>query len=89
MAVEKRRAVSKTNGRALSRRDIAPTGVQCVEIDGTVTGAAVSAVERWLADSDSATAAVDVNYRIGEQHFSYRAVREIFGAALDSVVHLS
>jgi len=74
------------NRYSVYRRDIAPTGVQCVEIDGEVTDGSVAAVERLLSDPAAVEAATDANYQIGEQYYSYRVVREIFGVALDSVI---
>jgi len=67
------------------RRDIAPTGVQCIEIDGEVTDAAVAGAERWLSDPQSAVESIERNYEIGVQHYSYAVVREVFGRAFDSI----
>ena len=59
------------------RRDIAPTGVRCIEIDGAVDGDAVERVGRWLADPRGEPAeAAERNYQIGRRYFSYGVLRE-------------
>ena len=57
-------------------RDIAPTGVRCIETDGAVTTEAVSEAAGWLAGSPEAAAAVETNYAVGLEHFSFDTVRE-------------
>jgi glycosyltransferase involved in cell wall biosynthesis len=73
------------NRYSVYRRDIAPTGVQCIEIDGEVTDETVAHAERWLADPTSAQRAIEKNYEIGLEHYSYRVVREVFDQALASI----
>ncbi len=68
------------------RRDIAPTGVRCIEIDGELTEGAVAAAARWLADPAAAESAIETNYQIGVEHFSYRVARDVFGEAFGNVV---
>ena len=58
------------------RRDIAPTGVACIEIDGVVGGEAVATAAQWLAGSGDGDAAVARNYEIGLRDFSFATVRE-------------
>lgn len=59
-------------------RDIAPTGVRCIESDGAVTDAVVRRATGWLADPASAAGAVEHNYEVGLAHFSFEAVRDTF-----------
>lgn len=73
------------NRYSVYRRDIAPTGVQCIEIDGGVTGAAVIGAERWLGDPQRSAGAVERNYDIGLEHYSYSKVSEVFAEAFDSI----
>ena len=57
--------------------DIAPTGLDAIEIDdGLVTDETVEAVARLLADPGSSAEALERNYQIGLEHFSYRVVRD-------------
>lgn len=65
-------------------RDIAPTGVECIEIDGRVDDDAVARVARWLEDPEGAAAAVERNYEVGRRHFSYEIVRRRLGPLLGS-----
>jgi len=67
------------------RRDIAPTGPSCVEVDGAVDDRAVEKAGRWLSDPNGEAAeAVAHNYEVGRRHFSYRIVRERIGPLLES-----
>jgi glycosyltransferase involved in cell wall biosynthesis len=68
------------------RRDIAPTGVACIEIDGAVVGEAVEKAAHWLAGSPEADEAVERNYEVGLRHFSYATVRERIGPLLPTPV---
>ena len=70
------------NRYSVYERDIAPTGVQCVESDGAVTDQVVQRAAAWLADPASAAAAIERNYEIGTARFSYEVVRETFGPLL-------
>lgn len=70
------------NRYAVYARDIAPTGVDCIEIDGAVTADAVSQTAAWLEDPARVRTATDANYRIGIEHYSYRIVREVMGPLL-------
>jgi len=57
--------------------DIGPTGVQAIEIeDGAVIDETVEQVAAWLSDPAEWADAVEDNYRIGLEHFSYSVVRE-------------
>jgi glycosyltransferase involved in cell wall biosynthesis len=58
------------------RRDIAPTGVACIEVDGAVDSAGVEKAAHWLAGSPEADEAVERNYEVGLDHFSYATVRD-------------
>lgn len=57
--------------------DIAPHGFRFVEIDGVVTNTAVAQVRNWLENPEQARAAVDHNYRLGLQHYSYRTLQAL------------
>ncbi|MGB5736171.1 MAG: glycosyltransferase family 4 protein [Thiohalocapsa sp.] len=57
-------------------RDIAPTGVECIEADGEVTAEVVARAAAWLEDPSRAAPAVDRNYEAGREHFSYHVVRD-------------
>jgi len=58
--------------------DIAPTGVRCIEVDGTLDPVAVDEVQRLLEQPTSWKKAVDDNYEIGRRHFSYEIIRQRF-----------
>lgn len=64
-------------------RDIATTGIDCIETDGAITQSLVAQVVSWLGDPARVDAATDANYRIGLENFSYRVVRETLGPLLD------
>ena len=57
------------------RRDIAPTGVACIEIDGVTTRETLDLASRWLAGSAESDAAVERKYEIGLR-FSFATVGE-------------
>lgn len=60
-------------------RDIAPTGVRCIEIeDGELTGEAIKQAAAWLEDPRRHQDSVEANYRVGLQHFSYATIRDRF-----------
>jgi len=58
--------------------DIAPTGVDCVEISAEPVPGAVARVRDWLADPATSAEAIEANYEAGRDHFSYRILRERF-----------
>lgn len=58
-------------------RDIAPTGVRCIEIaDGELTGEAIKKAAAWLEEPSRYQDAVETNYQVGREHFSYAVIRE-------------
>ncbi|HZD70107.1 MAG TPA: glycosyltransferase family 4 protein [Actinomycetes bacterium] len=58
-------------------RDIAPTGVSCIEIeDGELTGEAIKQAACWLEEPSRYQDAVEANYRIGHARFSFQVIRE-------------
>ncbi len=73
------------NRYSVYRRDIVPTGVQCIEIDDGVTDNAVVEAERWLGDPQRSVGAIERNFEIGLEHYSYSKVREVFADAFDSI----
>ena len=68
------------------RRDIAPTGVACIEIDGVVGSEAVEKAAHWLAGSPDADEAIERNYEVGLRQFSFAMVRERIGPLLPTPV---
>jgi glycosyltransferase involved in cell wall biosynthesis len=60
-------------------RDIAPTGVRCIEIeDGELNGEAIKQAAAWLEDPRRHQDSVEANYRVGIEHFSYAMIRDRF-----------
>ena len=60
-------------------RDIAPSGVRCIEIeDGELTGEAIKHAAAWLEDPRRQRESIEVNYQVGVERFSYATVRERF-----------
>jgi glycosyltransferase involved in cell wall biosynthesis len=58
-------------------RDIAPTGVRCIEIeDGELTGEAIKHAAAWLEEPSRYQNEVETNYRIGRERFSFAVIRE-------------
>jgi glycosyltransferase involved in cell wall biosynthesis len=58
-------------------RDIAPTGVRCIEIaDGELSGEAIKQAAAWLEEPSRYQDAVEANYRIGRECFSFAIIRE-------------
>lgn len=55
--------------------DIAPTGLDVIEIDGAITTATVDAVTARLGDASLRAAAAEKNYEVCLERFSYAAVR--------------
>lgn len=55
--------------------DIAPTGLDLIEIDEAITPDAVAQVEGWLGDASLRHRVTDINYEICLDHFSYATVR--------------
>jgi glycosyltransferase involved in cell wall biosynthesis len=68
------------------RRDIAPTGVACIESDGAVDRGVVEKAAHWLAGSPEADEAVERNYEVGLRHFSFATVRERIGPLIRTPV---
>jgi mannosylglucosylglycerate synthase len=67
-------------------RDIAPTGVRCIEIeDGELSGEAIKQAAAWLEDPRRQQEAIERNYQIGVEHFSYAAIRDRFLPLLPAV----
>ena len=54
--------------------DIAPLGFHFAEIDGRVTGEVVATVRRWLEHPEQARVAVNHNFRLAAEHFSYETL---------------
>jgi glycosyltransferase involved in cell wall biosynthesis len=77
------RAPVLVNRYPVYQRDLAPTGIRAIEMDGAVTGDVVAEAERWLAHPEVAEAAVEHNYRVGLRHFSFAAAARVVLPALD------
>lgn len=57
-------------------RDIAPTGVRCIELDGLLTPEVVEAAALWITNPTEIVEATKVNYQAGLTHFSYQVLHE-------------
>lgn len=64
--------------------DIVSRGFDFIEIEGQVTDEAVAEVQGILADPERRRAAVERNFRRGEQHFSFKVLEERLRAMLAS-----
>ncbi len=64
--------------------DIAPLGFDFVEVDGWITDEAVSEVRRLLDDPHRCQEAVERNYELAHQHFSYQVLARAMGQLLGS-----
>ncbi|MCP4304102.1 MAG: glycosyltransferase family 4 protein [bacterium] len=62
--------------------DIGPRGVRAIEMAGSVTDELVAAAESWLADPDEWVEAVDANYEIGREFFSYEVAARVLQRSL-------
>lgn len=67
------------------RSDIAPAGVQAIEIDEYVTPDTAQRVKALLADPARVAHMTEHNYQVGLAHFSYRVLEERFGALLREI----
>jgi glycosyltransferase involved in cell wall biosynthesis len=56
-------------------RDIAPTGVDCIEIDGELSAEAVDRVAEVLQDPRQWGDPAERNYEVGRRHFSFAVAR--------------
>jgi glycosyltransferase involved in cell wall biosynthesis len=54
--------------------DIGPLGFQFAEIEGAITAEAVEQVRRWLVHPEETEGAVEHNYQLGREHFSYQTL---------------
>ena len=57
-------------------QDIAPTGVECAEIDGGLSVEAVKRAARALEDPGVWRESAERNYQVGRGHFSYAVIRD-------------
>lgn len=55
--------------------DIQPKGFQVIAFDGYITSETVADARTILGDPESATDAVEINYRLGREHYSFTALR--------------
>ncbi len=67
------------------RSDIGPAGVQAIEIDEYVTADTAHAVKALLADPATVERMVEHNYRVGLEHFSYRALEQGYGGLIAAI----
>lgn len=70
------------NRYAVYDADIRPLGFDFVEIDGTLTPAAVAAVQRLLDDPDERRRIVEHNHTLGRRHLSTAVLRRIVDGEL-------
>jgi mannosylglucosylglycerate synthase len=66
-------------------RDIAPTGVECLEMDRRLSAEVVAKAAKLLEDPGQWRDAAERNYRIGRRHFSFAVVRERFLPLIERV----
>lgn len=71
------------NRYAVYTADIAPLGVQAVEMDHEVTSEVVSGVEELINSPGSTAAMVEANYQIGREHMSHEVIRQRLLPLLD------
>ena len=63
------------NTYSIYSKDIKPKGFLAIEMEGYVTQAVVDLTKKVLSDPDLRQKAVDRNYEIGNQTFSYATLR--------------
>ena len=66
--------------------DIAPTGIQAIEMDGAITDDVVEQARHWLAEPGDWAYTVRANYDICVENFSYSTAARIIRAALDGLL---
>ena len=64
--------------------DIAPLGFDFVEVDGWISDESVSEVRRLLDDPARCQEAVEKNYELAHQHFSYTVLAQAIEQLLDT-----
>lgn len=62
--------------------DIKPKGFTFIEIDGQVTDEAVEQVRQVVADPNQRREMVEVNFRLGQEHFSYEVLEDQLKSSL-------
>jgi glycosyltransferase involved in cell wall biosynthesis len=65
--------------------DIAPTGIEAIEMDGELTDDVVARARHWLNQPAAWREAVEHNYDVGLRHFSYETAGKVLAAALDDL----
>ncbi len=73
------------NRYAVYVRDIAPTAMRFVEIDGAITDESVEQVRALLNDADARRAMTESNYEIAARHFGLPALRSALAQPLTSL----
>jgi mannosylglucosylglycerate synthase len=66
-------------------RDIAPTGVECLEIDGNLSSETVKRAAELLENSGRWREVAERNFQVGRRHFSFAVARERFLPLVASV----
>jgi glycosyltransferase involved in cell wall biosynthesis len=79
------RRAAVVNRYEVYARDIAPTGVRFVELDGRVSDDAVAAFARLLDDPEERRAMTEHNYEVARRHFGMDALRERLAGPLRSL----
>jgi glycosyltransferase involved in cell wall biosynthesis len=64
--------------------DIGPLGFEFIEIDGSVTDKAVDQLRDWLDHPQKWQSAVEKNYELALQHFSYSVLERLLGQLIAS-----
>ncbi len=65
--------------------DIGPAGLQAIEMDGEMTSSIVAAARHWIEEPEAWTDAVEHNYGVCRDHFSYEKATRVLTSALASV----
>ena len=65
--------------------DVAPTGVQCIEIADHLTPEVVDQARSWVGDPASWLPAVEHNFEVGRRHFSLEVAERILGATFEAL----
>jgi glycosyltransferase involved in cell wall biosynthesis len=74
-----------TNRYPVYVKDIAPTGLDCIEIDGMPTEETANAVRALLDDPDRRRAMTEHNFAVCREHFSFAVLEEKLRGLLASL----
>ena len=66
--------------------DIAPTGLEAVEMEGELSDEVVATARLWIEQPSLWADAVERNYELANRHFSYEVAADILAAAIASAL---